>query len=204
MPRVQISAHKIAWPDSCACCCGRPDTTLTVSSTRVEGKKVVRSWTKSWEVPYCMGCFKHRVLSRELARFSTFVLHYSWILAAICLWTGYLLVFQVVSPSTRPVLASVLGLGWAAISVAGLHLTDGHFSRLHRDAKEKRLRARADLEKRFRSLYTSNCSECEDLAASYGGWQHTVHTFFFSNPKFAHQFRCLNAGKCLSDGAIHE
>ena len=57
--RVKISANIISWPQVCACCLGRPDTTYDAGYTRRTGKRVVRTQTKKWEVPYCDTCLEH-------------------------------------------------------------------------------------------------------------------------------------------------
>jgi hypothetical protein len=57
--QVKISAQRIDWPSECACCSGSPDTTVTINSTRVTGKRVIHSKTKGWNVPYCHNCVRH-------------------------------------------------------------------------------------------------------------------------------------------------
>ncbi len=57
--RVDVSGHSFVFPNECACCSGIPDCELTVSANRSWGSKVVRTETKSWDVPYCAGCIEH-------------------------------------------------------------------------------------------------------------------------------------------------
>jgi hypothetical protein len=57
--RVDVSGHSFVFPNECACCGATPDRELTVSANRSWGSKVVRTETKSWDVPYCTGCIEH-------------------------------------------------------------------------------------------------------------------------------------------------
>ncbi len=56
---ISLSARILNWPKLCACCGKRPDTKLNASFTRVKGKRVIRTDTHSWEVPYCSKCVDH-------------------------------------------------------------------------------------------------------------------------------------------------
>ena len=57
--RVQVSARLLHWPQQCACCGGPSHTSLTAGHTRVSGKRVIRTSTRSWDVPYCSDCRQH-------------------------------------------------------------------------------------------------------------------------------------------------
>lgn len=46
-------------PAVCACCGGPSDRTVRASATRVEGKRVIRTKTSSWDVPHCSACAAH-------------------------------------------------------------------------------------------------------------------------------------------------
>ena len=46
-------------PDVCACCGGRSEGTQRVTATRVEGKRVIRTKTSWWDIPYCGACCAH-------------------------------------------------------------------------------------------------------------------------------------------------
>ena len=56
---VEVSANILHWPDRCACCGGRSNTTYAAKTSRTSGKRVVRTETKGWHVPYCRACAKH-------------------------------------------------------------------------------------------------------------------------------------------------
>lgn len=46
-------------PPLCACCGESSSTTVRVSATRVQGKRVVRTKTSTWNFPFCMRCGEH-------------------------------------------------------------------------------------------------------------------------------------------------
>lgn len=46
-------------PFECACCGATPDATLGVTATRTTGKRIVRTQSKSQQVPYCQQCLAH-------------------------------------------------------------------------------------------------------------------------------------------------
>jgi hypothetical protein len=58
--RFQISANLLTWPRNCACCGGQADSQLRASASRTTGKRVQRTTTSSWEVPYCSRCVRHK------------------------------------------------------------------------------------------------------------------------------------------------
>ena len=57
--RIDVSARTIRFPSNCCCCGGYADTEVEVSNTRYTGKRVVRSTTKGWHIPYCRRCTEH-------------------------------------------------------------------------------------------------------------------------------------------------
>ena len=57
--RVDVSARTIRFPSNCCCCGGYADTEVEVSDTRYTGKRVIRSTTKGWHIPYCRRCTEH-------------------------------------------------------------------------------------------------------------------------------------------------
>jgi len=59
--RVQISANMLSWPRACACCGRAADAHIRATSSRTTGKRVRRTTTSWWEVPYCSACVKHKV-----------------------------------------------------------------------------------------------------------------------------------------------
>lgn len=56
---VQVSARILHWPDMCACCGGPADTSFAAGFSKSKGKRVVRTESKWWKVPYCRDCIKH-------------------------------------------------------------------------------------------------------------------------------------------------
>lgn len=181
MTCLEISAKIINWPPVCACCCQRADTTVPISSTRVTGKKVVKSQTKSWDIPYCRRCLGHTKVAQELLAFSTFVLHRSVLIglagAMVTLFlTGALLE---VAQRTAIWCFFISAVGTVAVTAA----TFTTFQREYEQQKKKKLRARAELEKKLEGLMCQHCAT-EELAATYSHWHGTVHTFYFSNPHF--------------------
>ena len=114
---VEISARIIHWPRACAC--RRPNTTLEISSTRVTGKRVIHTHTKSWEAPYCRKCLAHINAFMELRRFSMFVLHLSLVFGLVGAALVLLLFFTLIQLSAP--LAVCLSL-LAAAATTGIVL----------------------------------------------------------------------------------
>ncbi len=71
--RLQISANLLAWPRSCACCCGTADSELRAAAARTTGSRVVHTKTKWWEVPHCGRCVAHIVRYRSSDRAASLV-----------------------------------------------------------------------------------------------------------------------------------
>ena len=57
--RIAVSAKQLDMPPLCACCGEPSSTTIRVSATRVQGKRVVRTKTSAWSFPFCMRCGEH-------------------------------------------------------------------------------------------------------------------------------------------------
>ena len=57
---ITIAAQKLDFPAKCACCLAATDGSLKCSASVSKGKRVVRTTTKSWDVPYCRRCLAHR------------------------------------------------------------------------------------------------------------------------------------------------
>jgi len=57
---IKISARIISWPACCACCGQPADSEVEVSHERTTGKKVQKTATKTWRVPYCSACIEHK------------------------------------------------------------------------------------------------------------------------------------------------
>ena len=198
---VQISARIVRWPGVCACCCNPADTSIEVRSTRITGKKVIHSHTKSWDVPYCRRCLAHIQAAKALQAFSMLVIHLS---AVFGLLGAVLLVMTVGALHQRSVpTAVVLGVLIAVATTAFVILTFSRCqSRYQREFQAKK-EQRARLEQQLNSLLAMSCCEKESLAAGYAGWHGSVHTFFFQSSQFASAFEQANPGKCLRYGQIH-
>jgi hypothetical protein len=198
---VEISARIIRWPGACACCCRRADTSIEISSTRVTGKKVIHTQTKSWEVPYCRKCLAHIRASRKLRRFSMFVPHLSVVFGLIGAAVAFVLLFSLIQRSALlAVSLSVLATATTAGVVAATYRWCQE--KYDREVRDKQLRRR-ELEDRLKSLLYPDCAEEGQLAAEYGGWYGSIHTFYFSSGEFAAFVEEANPGKCLRRGRIH-
>jgi hypothetical protein len=201
MYRVEISARIIRWPPVCACCCRPADSSIEISSTRVTGKRIIRSQTKSWEIPYCRRCLAHIKASRTLHGFSMFVMHMSVVIGLIGAFATFLVFLPLLLVSKG--LAIGLGLVVAAGSVALIAATyKGCREKYQRQKNEKR-RKRRELVDRLESLMCDHCAEEVKIAARYGGWYGTIHTFYFSSDEFAARVEEANRGKCLRRGSTH-
>jgi hypothetical protein len=71
--QVDVSGHQFVFPTVCACCNGRADTELTVSTSKSTGKRVIRTSSNEWDIPYCKQCVLH-VKAVESAKMLTWVL----------------------------------------------------------------------------------------------------------------------------------
>lgn len=198
---VQISARIIRWPGICACCGHSADTNIEISSTRTTGKRVIRTQTKSWEVPYCSRCLSHIRAARELRSFSRIVVNLSLVIglagAALSLLIFGLIVWQSV------ILAVFLSLLLVAGTVVLLSVTWRSCQARYRRHLTAKKAERARLERRLESLLCDTCSRESRCAAEYEGWYGSVHTFYFCNADFATALERANPGKCLRGGQVH-
>lgn len=56
---IQVSARILRFPHYCACCCEPTQHCRDFVATRVTGKKVIRTTSRSWSFPYCERCAAH-------------------------------------------------------------------------------------------------------------------------------------------------
>lgn len=56
---VEVSARILHWPNACACCGGAASTSIPAATIRRRGKRVVRTESKWWRIPYCHDCRAH-------------------------------------------------------------------------------------------------------------------------------------------------
>jgi hypothetical protein len=201
MYSVEISARIIHWPGVCACCCHPANTSIEVSSTRTTGKRVIHTQTKSWEVPYCERCLDHIEAAKALRAFSTFVIHLSVVFGLV---GGVLAFFVFLALCQRSVpMAVILGLVITGLTAAIVIPTFWWcHAKYQRDVKAKKAQ-RKRLEDQLNALLSQSCCEEDELAAEYGGWHGSVHTFYFASKQFAGAFERANPGKCLRGGQIH-
>ncbi len=195
MHRVDISARLIDWPRNCPCCLRPADTKIDVSATRITGVKVIRELTKTESVPYCRKCLSHMNASARLVHFRWKVVHRPAVfalLAIVLVCTGVMLL------STMPALyAVVFGTIWAALFCLGVYVLFPWTIRSHRKALLNREQARMAIENAISENLCDGCVVEDVVAIEYAGWSGSVHTFYFSNPSYAHQFREANARKIV-------
>jgi hypothetical protein len=200
---VSLSAHIIDWPDACASCCGRADTTLYASHTRVQGIKVVRETTKGFRVPHCRRCSHWEELTyliqedfSQLAQIEDDIERgesyeeYGFPPLPGEHWVVILLIASF-----------TFGLG--ALSYFYFRAVHrGECEALISSLPEKRRRW-ARVRKRIRSrtierdsLVPPGC-EVHAQPVQYQGWHGSVHTFLFKSREYARRFKQLNARKLL-------
>ena len=204
MYAVQISAKILTWPPACACCCGRPTGTMTVTSSREVGKRVVHVTSKSWKVPYCRRCVDHIDASSKLRNYSPRrVIHGSVAIALIggLVTCGCLLIFWLGGGIGR--WGTGLSLLLASFTLGLVVYTFSSCQKRFEKRKAEINTERARLERAVESLVSPSCACKSHVAVSYEGWQATVHTFVFTSKAYAGMFRAANPGKCLQDGQIH-
>ena len=56
---LQISAKILSWPRVCVCCAKTADAEFRAAASRTTGKRVQRTTTSWWDVPYCSACLVH-------------------------------------------------------------------------------------------------------------------------------------------------
>jgi hypothetical protein len=59
---VHVSARLLSFPPQCACCGAPPQVDYRITAVRVTGKRVVRTQSRYWEIPYCQNCMRHASL----------------------------------------------------------------------------------------------------------------------------------------------
>ncbi len=86
--RVDVSGHHFIFPFQCACCGAAPNGQLAFSASRSWGRRVERTETKAWDVPYCSRCITH-VHALEEAR--SFAKTFTVLSILLSLLVGYVL-----------------------------------------------------------------------------------------------------------------
>src|SRR5436309_1326871 len=105
--RVDVSGQQFVFPTTCACCSGTADTELIVSANKSSGKRVVRTSTNAWDIPYCRPCVSH-------VRAANTAVIVAWVLALFSVAVAALLAWAVSSFLGVPV--GVTGLGATALA----------------------------------------------------------------------------------------
>lgn len=197
MQRVDISARIIRWPKQCACCFRSADTFVSIAFSRIRGTEVIRTTTKSWNVPYCKRCLEHIRLSNELSDFSqsNSIVHGSLVIGGVGIITSLVLFFHGTLISDE--LGIRRGLLSLTTTIVTIAITHGFFKIRYERKTKERHGIEVELESRRDSFTCTSCAEKDSLAVSYGGWHGTVHRFYFANTRFAAQFMSLNEGKCF-------
>ena len=170
---VKISARILHFPTVCCCCGSVPEMKITATSTRVTGKRVVRSEQRSWPFPICSACYDHSVLFAqadgdrvEAARLKTQGV--SWIVVGVLLSACVVgLPFLVMGPINLLVQSPAK----LAAAIAGELRAERYMS--------KRCRCRTDI-------------------VVYHEWAGTVHSFEFGSDDYARAFVALNRAKVVS------
>ena len=172
---IQVSAHLLTWPRLCACC-SRPATTdVAPSYTRVSGKRVVRTNTRSWRVPVCATCAEHSSIYGRTTGATARAITWG---VAILVVSGVL--GAVAGSSDGAINPAFVALGTiGTIAVLVMLLTRAHADR----------RTAAGL------LQDTCCSVAYPVV--YHGWSGSVHSFHFRNGVYAQAFADANAKKML-------
>lgn len=68
--QLQVSAKILSWPRQCACCGGEASGELQATASRTTGKRVQRTTTSWWHVPYCTSCLNHKAAYDEASKWS--------------------------------------------------------------------------------------------------------------------------------------
>jgi tellurite resistance protein len=101
-------------PTSCACCGLPADTFQQATSTRVEGKRVIRTKTSTWQFPYCSACNRHDEAWPAASAATVF-----WLTLLTC---GLYLIYYIRQRNIALALCSPLcGRPVSAVSYSGWH-----------------------------------------------------------------------------------
>jgi hypothetical protein len=176
MYEVRVSARLLSWPQCCVCCGGLADTSYQAAFTRTTGKRVIKTDTRSWAVPYCSRCRGHVEKARQAK---------TLLATAIVLGTlgGLLAVWKIAggdshSPTVTDILVGVV------VFVVGGGISTGLCM----------LRSRALAA--ARQLTRTTCP-CLGEAVAYCGWYGSVHTFLFASQGYASAFMGMNRSKLV-------
>jgi serine/threonine protein kinase len=172
---IQVSARILTWPTICACC-SRPATTdVAASYTRVSGKRVVRTNTRSWRVPVCATCAEHSsIYSRTTG---ATVRAIAWSVAVLVI--ACVLGAAVGNPDggINPTFVVLGAIGAVALLIVLLKRTQ-------------------DDQRTAEGMLQDTCCSVA-YPVVYQGWSGSVHSFYFLNGVYAQAFASANAKKVL-------
>jgi hypothetical protein len=169
---VQVSARILRFPQACCCCGGAPDTHIDASSTRVTGKRVVRTQSKSWSFPICRRCLEHVSLSDEAGKLHQAAQNHKSIGIA-CIIAGIML------------MACLIGIPILIYGIVAV-------SRLAPNA----VRRAKELEDEARKFLSNHWARHNGVVI-YHGWNGSIHYFEFQSDSYAQAFIAANGNKAL-------
>ncbi len=172
---IQVSARILTWPRLCACC-SRPATTdVAASYTRVSGKRVIRTNTRSWRVPVCATCAEHGIIySRTIGATARAI---AWGVAILVVACAVGAAAGSPDGGINPAFVVLGAIGAVALLIVLLR------------------RAQADQRTAEGMLQDTCCSVAYPVV--YQGWSGSVHSFFFRNGVYAQAFVDANAKEVL-------
>jgi hypothetical protein len=97
-------------------------------------------------------------------------------------------------------LAILFEAGLCVLAVTKLH---PYFQRHLEQVRFADAREQGRLQGARNMLLYPSCACAGQIAADYGGWHGSVHTFSFANAEFGEAFESSNHGRILRDGQIH-
>lgn len=163
--RFDISARNLTWPAACACCLGRSDSHLRSSVSVSKGKRVVRTTTRSWDIPYCSTCLTHYRTHAGASKWP--------ILGAVAgLIAGGWLAMQAPQHQAQMAMGAI-----AFGALLGLSMIPYFAAR-----------------SRARQQMGSACA-CPGSAVTYLGWYGSDQSFQFENKNYLDRFLDLNSRK---------
>jgi len=172
---IQVSARILTWPGLCACCSHPAATEVAASYTRVSGKRVMRTKTRSWRVPVCAICAEHgRIYSRTTGATARAI---AWSVATLVGACALGAVAGSPDGGLNPTFAVLGAIGAVALLISLLG------------------RAQDDRRTAQGMLRDTCCGV--DYPVVYQGWSGSVHSFYFQNGVYAQAFADANVKKML-------
>jgi hypothetical protein len=179
---VEVSGRQFVFPFKCVCCLAEPDHEFELSSTRITGSRVIRTQTRSWNVPVCDRCSAHDKAFREAGRWGALL----WTGGILGLLIGLALLIQMVAflvgqDATAP--HPIAAIAWTGAGIAAIQY--------------QRTRTR-DGRALARELRSPQCTADTFLQSRYLGWSGSVHSFEFASSQYALAFMRDNRSKLVN------